>query len=471
VHRHSSAAGIACARPAQRRNPFGNWRKGRFLPILGFIVVLVAASPARADVTWQPLGALSSGTGPVDQPQVAVDARGDAVYIWEISEGTLCSGGPCERIQTRSRSAAGVLSPVQTISTQGQQESLPHVAVDANGDAWFVWQHFDGTIERIQTRSRSAAGIWSGTWTVSAPGRSAEFPQVAVDPNGSAVFTWECFDGTHWRIQARTVSIAGTRGSTQTLSTAGQDALDPQVAVDGNGNAVFAWQRFDGSKQRIQARVRSAAGSLAATHTLSAAGQDATEVHVAVDPSGDAVFAWERSDGTADRIQTRARSAAGTLSSTQTLSDPGKNAYEPRVAVDLAGNAVILWQRFDGILNRVQVRARSADGTRSSTQTFGDTGTSIRLGAQIAVDPDGNAVAVWDHRDGTVDCCATIEARVRSTDGTRGSTQSLSAADQVASEPQVALGPAGEAFVIWDETTTGNASLPDSKTHAAIGQY
>src|SRR6266566_896574 len=419
MHPQSIAAWIAHARTARRRSLVGR-RGRRFLPILAFSVVLASALPAMADATWQPLGALSAGTGPVDQPQVAVDASGDAVYVWEISEGTLCSGGPCERIQTRSRSAAGVLSPVQTISTQGQSQSLPHVAVDANGDAWFVWQHFDGTIERIQTRSRSAAGVWTGTATVSPPGGSAEFPQVAVDPSGNAVFTWEYFDGTHWRIQARTVSLAGTRSSTQTLSTAGQDALYPQVAVDGNGNAVFAWQRFDGSNQRIQARVRSAAGTLAATHTLSAAGQDATEVHVAVDPSGDAVFAWERSDGTVDRIQSRARSAAGTLSPTQTL---------------------------------------------------GDTGTSIPLGAHLAVDPQGNAVAVWEHREGTAVCCTRVEARVRSADSTLGLTQFLSPADQVGSDPAVAVDPNGKAFAVWDETTTGNASIPDSKIHGAVGQY
>src|SRR6266566_5054079 len=368
MHPQSIAAWIAHARTARRRGLVGR-RGRRFLPILAFSVVLVSALPAMADATWQPLGALSAGTGPVDQPQVAVDASGDAIYVWEVSEGTLCSGGPCVRIQTRSRSAAGVLSPVNTISTQGQSQS---------------------------------------------------FPQVAVDPSGNAVFTWEYFDGTHWRIQARTVSLAGTRSSTQTLSTAGQDALYPQVAVDENSNAVFAWQRFDGSNQRIQARVRSAAGTLAATHTLSAAGQDATEVHVAVDPSGDAVFAWERSDGTVDRIQSRARSAAGTLSPTQTL---------------------------------------------------GDTGTSIPLGAHLAVDPQGNAVAVWEHREGTAVCCTRVEARVRSADSTLGLTQFLSPADQVGSDPAVAVDPNGKAFAVWDETTTGNASIPDSKIHGAVGQY
>ena len=294
---------------------------------------------------------------------------------------------------------------------------------------------------------------------------------MAVDPSGNAVFTWEYFDGTHWRIQARTVSLAGTRSSTQTLSTTGQDALYPQVAVDGNSNAVFAWQRFDGSNQRIQARVRSAAGILSATQTLSAAGQTAGSARVAVDPNGNAFFAWERSDGTVDRIQTRARSAAVTLSSTQTLSAAGKNANDPRVAVDRGGNAVLLWQRFDGILNRVQGRARSAAGALSPTQTLGDTGTSIPLGAQIAVDPQGNAVVVWEHREGTAVCCTRVEARVRLADGTLGSTQFLSPADQVAREPAVAVDPNGNAFAVWNETTTGNASLPDSKIHAALGSY
>jgi DNA-binding beta-propeller fold protein YncE len=475
MHPHSSAAGITYARTAQRRNVFGNWRKERVLPILGFIVVLLSASPAWADATWQSLGSLSAGTGPADQPQDAVDAGGNAVFVWRRSDGTTnCSGGPCLRIQARSRSAAGILSPIQTLSASGQHSSLPQLAVDANGDAVFVWQRFDGADLRIQTRSRSAAGTLGSTLTLSAAGQSAESPQVAVDANGDSVFVWQRFDGTNERIQARTLSAAGIRGSTRTLSAAGGDALFPQVEVDPNGNAVFAWERccYDGTNnERIQARALSAAGTLGPTQTLSAAGRTGSSAHVAVDPSGNAVFAWIGSDGTVQRIQSRARSAAGILSSTQTLSDPGKNAFEPRVAVDLGGKATVLWQRFDGILNRVQVRARSAAGTLSPTQTVGDTGTAIPLGAQIAADPQGNAVAVWEHRDGTAVCCTRVEARVRSTDSTLGLTQFLSAADQVAREPQVALAPTGEAIAVWGETTTGNASVPDSKIHAAIGHY
>jgi hypothetical protein len=463
VHPQFSAAEIAHARKAQRRNLFRDCRGLRFVPILAFTVVLVSALPAMADATWQPLGSLSAGSG-ADQPQVAVDAGGNSVFVWRHSDGTTNCFGPCLRIQTRSRSAAGILSPIQTLSPSGQHAALPQVAVDANGNAVFVWQRSDGTNLRIQTRVRSSAGTLSSTQSLSAAGQDASYPQVAVDANGNAVFAWERFDGANERIQARTRSAAGTLGSTQSLSAAGGDALYPQVEVDSNGNAVFAWERFDGANERIQARARSAAGTLSSTQSLSAAGQDAASAQVAVDPNGNAVFAWKRFDGTADRIQARARSAAGTLSSTQTLSDPGKHAYEPRVAVDLSGNAVVVWQRFDGLENRVQTRARLAAGTLSSTQTLAGTGTATPVRAQVAVDPQGNAVVVWEHREGTAVCCLRVEARVRLADSTLGLTQVLSAAGEDAQEPQVAVDPNGNAFSVWQERTNG-------RIHAAVGQY
>jgi hypothetical protein len=200
-----------------------------------------------------------------------------------------------------------------------------------------------------------------------------------------------------------------------------------------------------------------------------AAGQFESDAHLAVDPSGDAVFAWRGNDGTADRIQARARSAAGALSATQTLSDPGKNAYFPRVGVDLGGNAVFLWQRFD-VENVVQVRARTAAGTLSTTQDLATgTGTAGGVRAQLAVDPQGNALAVWENRDGTALCCMSVLARVRSADGTLGLTQALSTAGKDAQEPQVAVDPNGNAFAAWHEET--NAGTPDARIHAAVGSY
>ena len=63
----------------------------------------------------------------------------------------------------------------------------------------------------------------------------------------------------------------------QTLSAGGQDAENLQLALDATGDAVLVWQRSDGANVRIEARARRAAGVLGPVRTLSAAGQGASD--------------------------------------------------------------------------------------------------------------------------------------------------------------------------------------------------
>jgi hypothetical protein len=57
---------------------------------------------------------------------------------------------------------------------------------------------------RIQTRTRSAAGLLNAPRTLSGGGQNAHDPQVAVapSPTGKAVAVWSRSDGTNDRIQA-----------------------------------------------------------------------------------------------------------------------------------------------------------------------------------------------------------------------------------------------------------------------------
>ena len=121
--------------------------------------------------------------------------------------------------------------------------------------------------------------------------------------NGNAVVVWRLFDGTNQRIQAVRRSPAGALSVVQTLSDAGHDADAPQLSVDRNGNAIVAWRLFDGTNQRIQAGRRSAGGALSPVLTVSDGGQDATDPEVGADPNGNAVVVWMRSDGAHNRVQ------------------------------------------------------------------------------------------------------------------------------------------------------------------------
>jgi hypothetical protein len=278
-------------------------------------------------------------------PRLAVDPAGDAVFTWSRLDGTTnCGGESCYRVQARPFSAAGALGTIQNLSAVGQNAFDPAVAVDLDGDAVIVWQA--GGV--IQARTLSAAGTLGAIVTLS--GAGAAKPHVADDVSGNAVFVWE----RGGVIETRARSSAGVLSPIETLSDPTQPASGPQLALDLGANAVFTWQRFDGTNSRIQARARTWAGALSAVQTLTATGQDASQPQVGVDHDGDAVLVWKRFDGANYRIQARTRSAAGTLGMVQGLSAAGQSANAPQVGVAAGGNAIAVWTRFDGSNDRVQ---------------------------------------------------------------------------------------------------------------------
>lgn len=267
----------------------------------------------------------------------------------------------------------------------------------------------DGRGRRRQRAGRLDHHGGLAAQTLSAPGENARLPRVSVDAEGNAVFTWVRWDGANWRVQTRARSATGERSRVQTLSPAGQDGYWPELAIDAEGNAVFAWAyRADGTSYRVQTRRRSRTGELSRVRTISPPG-DANGPHVAVDSGGNAVFAWYRFDGAAYRIQTRSQSAAGELSGVQTLSAPGQHAFSPRVALDAPGNAAFTWHRFDGSDYRAQARTRSTDGVLTATETLSAAGGSV-MAAAVGVDADGDAVFSWLRSEGS---SSRLQARAR----------------------------------------------------------
>ena len=167
-------------------------------------------------------------------PRIAMNADGDGIVAWvRTFEGI-------PRVQTRTISATGALGPTRNLSAAGQYGADPQIASDADGDAVAVWETAVGLNHRIKARTISAAGALGSISNLSADGQYAAFPQIAGDAEGDAVAAWER-DLPSSRIQARTISAAGVLGPKQTLSAPGQLLDGPQVAIDADGGAVVAW--------------------------------------------------------------------------------------------------------------------------------------------------------------------------------------------------------------------------------------
>src|SRR5262245_45110046 len=77
------------------------------------------------------------------------------------------------------------LAPVN-LSEAGQGAFAPQVASDAQGDAVAVWQRFNGSNEIIQAATKPAGGSWQAPVNLSDAGQSAFAPQVASDAQGDA---------------------------------------------------------------------------------------------------------------------------------------------------------------------------------------------------------------------------------------------------------------------------------------------
>jgi hypothetical protein len=405
------------------------------------ITLAALAVPTAASAAWTAPDDLSDPGGDAGQQEVAIDAAGDSIATWIRWDGTAWV------VQARTRSAAGVLGFAPTLSAPGQDAFHPEVAVDPAGNATIVWSRFDGSRWRVQARTVSQFGVVGVTSVpVSDASVSGSEPQVGVDAAGNTVIAWLAGDGVTDRIQARTLSPAGVLGPVLEVSTPGRNTWAPQLAVAPTGATVLTWTEFDGTNERIYASTLSAAGVLGAPVSISAAGQDGHYPRAAIDAAGDARLVWVRFDGTDDRIQTRSLSAAGVRGAVTTLSDPGGSATFPQLSIDPAGNTFFAWQRFDGTEDRAQFSTLSAAGVFGAPVTVSNPGEPAS-DTQIAADAAGTAVVSYERSDGTN---ARVRARRVNLAGGFLVVRTLSDPGQNAFAPELAANGAGAAVVVWE---------------------
>jgi hypothetical protein len=341
------------------------------------------------------------------EPDAAGDAAGNTVVVWDRSDGTNTI------IQARRIDADGTLGPIHDLSAGGQSAFAPRIAIDATGKATAVWRRSNGTNTIIQARRIGADGTLGATQDLSAPGQQAFNPRVALDAAGNATAVWYRNNGANTIAQARRIAADGTLGATQDLSAPGQDAFDADVAVDPAGNATAVWGRFNGTNSVLQGRRIAPGGSLGPTEDLSASGQSISFEHgVAVDPAGNATPIWSRFDGSNDIVQVRRFGANGALGPIQDISGPGQDAGSPQIAFDPDGTAIAVWIRFDGANNIAQARRIAPDGALSATVDLSAPGRNA-FDPRIAIDLSGNVTAIWN-RDNGVNTIVQTRAFLRS---------------------------------------------------------
>jgi hypothetical protein len=173
---------------------------------------------------------------------VAVGPKGDVLVVWEDNH----------EIFARHLGTTGHAGAVHRIG-DGVQSQL-QAAIDDSGRLEVAWKtqrvsEGESNTPAIVRFATAAPGHGFGpqrtveTVGASGTGRFVAAPGVRLiaEANGSTLLAWTGFDGSHFVVRATEV-VKGHRGTPQTLSPAGVDAVLGGAATGANGAAVIAWR-------------------------------------------------------------------------------------------------------------------------------------------------------------------------------------------------------------------------------------
>jgi hypothetical protein len=371
-------------------------------------------------------------------PALAVDAGGNAVAVWTQTNGFWSS----------RYTPSGGWSPVERISGGGDALPTAKVAMGAAGNAVAVWAQFFVN-SNIFTNRYTPSGGWGLSHQIDDASGDGAAPQVAMGANGWVIAVWAQSDGARddvWSNRYEPGSGWGTPERIETNNTL--EASGAQVAVDANGNAVAVWAQSDGTRFDIWSNRYAPSSRWADARRIEANNSgDALRPQVGADADGNAVAVWQQFDGVTFDIWS-SRYAGGSWGDPARIEDEDDgDASDPRVAVALDGSAVAVWQQFDGVNDDIwsnRYMPSSGWGTAVRIET-NEAGSASEAG--VAVDPSGIAVAVWKQFDEQGD---NIWANRSTPNGGWGTAERIDTDDRgTLSFPGVAMDPSGNAVAVW----------------------
>ncbi len=357
----------------------------------------------------------------------------------------------------------------QTVSPPGQESREQQAAFDQNGDATLVWQSNGVAHTEILASTRAAGGSYTAPQTLSNPNDNSEEPAVASDAQGDAIAAWLQDEGGSQRLQAAYRPAGGVFGTPQTLSRAGAEAIDPRVAMNAGGEAVVVWSLFAGGQSEVQATTAAPGAAFGAPVGISGPPGTAMTPQVALDAHGNAIVVWEGWDGANMRIADAVRPAGSGFQAPAWLSPSGDNAGAPQIAFDASGNALAVW-RFDGPpASTIQTSYRPVGGSFEGPQQVSVPSSEPAQNPQVAFDGEGEGVVAWQQSDGS-EMSVLANVRTPGTAGLFGTQSTLDSGSEEAFEPQIAGDGLSGTVVSW-ETFNGIDSTVQTAVRPAGGSF
>ncbi|HKU43245.1 MAG TPA: hypothetical protein VJR89_34025 [Polyangiales bacterium] len=390
------------------------------------------------------------------QPRFAFDAQGDGLAVWTQSDGTRASVWTRRYRAAEGWISFARRVPLDDAG----DASSARVALDAAGHGAVVWlQTLDGKAD-VWAATYTGQALGTPLKIDSSDAGSAYDPSLALDDSGNGFAAWTQSDGTHSRVWTNRFRAASGWAGAQTADTASSsEAYGARVVVDAEGNAGLAWTlttTSDAEGTRSYpwiARYDPTFGRFRTPSLLDAGGVAGLPDLALFEPAGRALAVWTRLDGTRISVWGR-RYAPPETNTAIEIASGSSDAFAalPRIALSPSGNGAALWTQ--GQLTSLSVWANrydaAADSWSGALQLSAAASTSAPS-PSLAVDRNGSGFAIWAELKAT---SRTLRAeRLDAAQGFAGKVELASdtTADPPRNSPaQIAVDPQGNAMAIWD---------------------
>lgn len=348
----------------------------------------VRASIRRANGTWSAPTTLGTLGPAIGHPAIAMNRRGDAVVAWERWKDAT--------IRAAYRPAGGSWSVSERVSAPYASGFVPKVAIDDSGIATVAWETQDeqGDVYDVLTSRRSTHG-WSLARRIGRSFGDGESVRVAVDGKGNTFAVWQDKIGSDVRIRAARRPVNESWSAPVIISPSGRQATEAALAA-GGGRAVATWRSEDeNTNQSVVVSSRAGTtGSWSSPVMLSGSWHRAHSPDIAADGQGNAIAVWSAHDHDMGVVQAARQSPDGSWSAGTTLSiaNPGELAAYAATDITRHGRAVATWT--DMRRRAVSAARMNPDGSWGAPATI-SAGDAAQEPSDVAIDGQGNPFAVW----------------------------------------------------------------------------
>jgi hypothetical protein len=385
---------------------------------------------------------------------------GNAVLVWASStEGVLAS---------RYTAATGAWSPAVTILSDLDIYAAK-AAADAQGHYLAVWS------KRGDGLNATAPGLWASfssdgtTWSkptqLFAGGAknfdSTEALHIAMNRKGQAMVVWD-----HYQSPATTgtlhtlcaVYLDGTANQTAVQLGTQAYEFDPRVGIDENANGLIAWTYQGSAQNAILAATFTKQAVASPTSLRSDSDGEVESPVVAMNAAGQGIVVWTKfisgTSGYVDELWSRRYSVTGAFAAADELVlRTGSTGALKTIVLDSYGTASVAFSRAGGPGWQATVATQDVGGTWSTQGLETDNlATSLYVNLTEAepaqaLDGNGNLLVGWRKKTSDTEYVPNLRWRTGSTWG--AAVELGKVLDLFSSDMQVAAADDGRSLAVW----------------------